>query len=366
VTARIVVFGATGYTGERTARELVARGARPILAGRSAARLERLAQDLGGRLETRVADVARPQSVRDLVEAGDVLVSTVGPFTQWGGPAVEAAIARRAWYLDSTGEPSFIRQVFERHGPAAEAAGTGLVTAFGFDFVPGNLAGALALTAAGPDAARVDIGYFLHGPGGISGGTRASLVEAALEPGFAHRGGQLQAERIGAHVRQFTLDNGQRRVGVSVGGSEHFGMPSLQPSLREVSVVLGQALPLIRGVPIATGMLSATMRVPGVRSGVNTLAHRYIRGSTGGPDQASRARGGCCVVAEARAADGELLHRVQLDGPNAYEFTFRILAWGATTAAEHGLQGTGALGPVQAFGLAALAQGAATAELAQA
>lgn len=365
MSARIVVFGATGYTGEQTARELVARGARPVLAGRSAERLEQLADDLGG-LETRVADVGRPQTVTDLVEEGDVLLSTVGPFTQWGAPAVEAAIERGTWYLDSTGEPPFIRRVFERYGPRAEMSGTGLVTAFGFDWVPGNLAGGLALAAAGPQAVRIDIGYFTRGPGGISGGTRASMAQAALEPGFAHRGGRLRNERMGARVAGFTLNNGKRRVGVSVGASEHFGLPPLHPTLREVNVVLGQALPLIQGVPVATGLLSAAMRVPGVRPGVNTLVHSRVTGSTGGPDEESRARGGCSIVAEARAANGDLLQRVQLDGPNAYGFTFGILAWGAMTAAEHGLQGTGALGPVQAFGLVGLTEGAASAGLAQA
>ena len=364
MSAQIVVFGATGYTGEQTARELVARGARPVLSGRSAARLKQLADDLGG-LETRVADVGRPQSVTDLVDAGDVLLSTVGPFSQWGGPAVEAAIARRAWYLDSTGEPAFIRRVFEEYGPGAETAGTGVVTAFGFDWVPGNLAGALALAAAGPEAVRIDIGYFTRGQGGTSGGTRASIAQIALGPGFAYRGGQLRTERIGARVQEFTLDNGKRRVGISAGASEHFGLPPLHPTLREVNVVLGQALPLIQGVPVATGLLSAAMRVPGVRPGLTALAHSQVKGSTGGPDEASRARGGCSIVAEARAANGDLLQRVQLDGPNPYNFTFAILAWGAMTAAEHGLQGTGALGPVQAFGLAGLTEGTASAGLAQ-
>ncbi len=364
MSARIVVFGATGYTGERTARELVARGARPVLAGRSAERLEHLAADLGG-LETRVADIGRPQTVTDLVESGDVLLSTVGPFSQWGDPAVEAAIQREALYLDSTGEPSFIRRVFEEYGPRAEEAGTALVTAFGFDWVPGNLAGALALSAAGPDAVSVDIGYFMRGPGGISGGTRASMVQAMIEPGFAHRGGSLRTERMGARVTEFTLDNGKSRTGVSVGTSEHFGLPPLHPTLRDVNVVLGQALPLIQGVPVATGLLSAAMNVPGARRGVTSLLHSRVKGSTGGPDEASRSRGGCSIVAEARDGSGELLQRVQLDGPNGYDFTFRILAWGAMTAAENGLQGTGALGPVQAFGLSALREGAASAGLVQ-
>jgi short subunit dehydrogenase-like uncharacterized protein len=107
--------------------------------------------------------------------------------------------------------------VFERYGPAAVASGTGLVTAFGFDWVPGNLAGALALAAGGPEAGGIDIGYFTRGPGGISGGTRASMVQVALDPGFAYRGGRLRTERIGARVQEFTLDCGKRRVGVSAG-----------------------------------------------------------------------------------------------------------------------------------------------------
>src|SRR5258705_10494309 len=110
MAGHIVLFGATGYTGDLTARALVARGQRPGPAAGNPERLERLATELGG-LETRVADVARPESVRALVEPGDVLVSTVGPFARWGEPALEAAIAGQAHYVDSTGEGPFIRDV---------------------------------------------------------------------------------------------------------------------------------------------------------------------------------------------------------------------------------------------------------------
>jgi hypothetical protein len=77
-----------------------------------------LAQELGG-LEWAVADVERPESVRALVERGDVLVSTVGPFRRWGSAAIEGAIGAGAHYLDSTGESPFIREVFQRYGPDA-------------------------------------------------------------------------------------------------------------------------------------------------------------------------------------------------------------------------------------------------------
>src|SRR6188472_1228451 len=108
MAGRIVLFGATGYTGDLTARAMVWRGLRPVLAGRGTEPLEALAQELGG-LEVVLADAERPGTVRALVERGDVLVSTVGPFAERGGPAVEAAVDAGAHYLDCSGEPRFIR-----------------------------------------------------------------------------------------------------------------------------------------------------------------------------------------------------------------------------------------------------------------
>ena len=48
MAGRIVLFGATGYTGDLTARALVGRGARPVLAARTEARVRALADELGG------------------------------------------------------------------------------------------------------------------------------------------------------------------------------------------------------------------------------------------------------------------------------------------------------------------------------
>ncbi len=58
-----------------------------------------------------------------------------------------------------------------------------------------------------------------------------------------------------------------------------------------------------------------------------------------------------------------MVSRIELVGPEAYRLTAELLAWGATRAADGGLSGAGALGPVQAFGLEALTAGAAEAGL---
>jgi short subunit dehydrogenase-like uncharacterized protein len=357
---RIVVFGATGYTGDLTARALVDRGARPVLAARNEARVRALAEELGG-LEWAVADVARPESVRALVQRGDVLVSTVGPFERWGEPAVQAAIGAGAHYLDSTGEGSFIRAVFERFGPGAQAAGCGLLTAFGYDWVPGNLAGALALRDAGAAATRVEIGYFNPGAGAssMSGGTRASAAGVMLSSGFAWHGGRLVDERPGRHGRSFELSHGKQGRAISASSSEHFALPRIHPTLRDIDVYLGWFGPASEPLRAVTAVMEPVLKLPGARDVLDGLFSRFVKGSTGGPDAAARATSRSLILAEAYDASGTRLADVRLEGVNGYDLTAGFLAWGAQTAAAGGLQGTGALGPVDGFGLDALEAGCA-------
>jgi short subunit dehydrogenase-like uncharacterized protein len=366
MAGRIVVFGATGYTGDLTARALVRRGARPLLAARNEDRVRALAQELGG-LEWAVADVERPWSLQSLLERGDVLVSTVGPFVRWGSAAVQAAIGAGAHYLDSTGESLFIREVFERHGSDAQAAGCGLITAFGFDWVPGNLAGALALRDAGEAATRVDIGYFAPGArrasSSLSGGTRASAAGIAIEPGFAWHGGHLIAERPARGARSFELTPGRKARAVTVPGSEHFGLPRVHPSLRDVDVFLGSFGALSDPLRVLWAGLSLVSDIPGARSVLQDAFGRLFKGSTGGPDAAARAESRSVVIAETFDAVGTRLSAVRLEGPNVYDLTASLLAWGAQSVATGGLQGTGAMGPVDGFGLEPLGTGAAEAGL---
>ncbi len=357
--ARIVLFGATGFTGELTARALVARGARPLLVGRDAARVGALAAELGA--DSAVADAAGPRgaaALGALLERGDVLVSTVGPFVRWGEPAVLAAIGAGAQLLDCTGEAPYIRTVFERHGPAAADAGSVLLTAMGYDYVPGNLAAALALREAGERAVRVDAGYFVSGDraGQFSGGTRASAAGMLAEGAYAFRDGRLVSERGARHVRSF-----DGRPAISIGATEQFSLPRLHPGLRDVGVWLGWFGPASRPLQVLSGATALATRIPGVRRAITSSAGRLVRGSTGGPDAATRSEARSEIVAVACDGAGRTLATVRLEGASPYDFTAGMLAWGAMRAAEGGVGARGALGPVEAFGLDELERGVAEA-----
>ncbi|CCK24902.1 hypothetical protein BN159_0523 [Streptomyces davaonensis JCM 4913] len=324
---------------------------------------ERLRADL----DVIEADVTSTAALTRIFDRTDVVVSTVGPFAQLGLPTVTAAAQAGAHYLDSTGEPPFIRQAFTLDAVAA-TRGASIVPAFGYDYVPGNLAGALALTEAGERARRVEIGYFLTRSGHgderryrstlrdaytlTTGGTRASLVGAAVEDAFAYRrprtGGpaHLADEHTGARLLSFRYAGITRRA-LTVGGSEHLGLPEVLPHLDSVGVGLGWFGRATGLVQTTTHLAAPLLHTSAVRSSVTKLSHR-LPGSTREPD----ANGRALVIAVARDAAGHALATTALTGPDPYEMTGSLLAWGASHAAAPGTTLTpGAHGPVAAFGL---------------
>jgi short subunit dehydrogenase-like uncharacterized protein len=199
------------------------------------------------------------------------------------------------------------------------------------------------------------------GPSALSGGTRASAAGVLLDRGFAFPEGRVLDERTGKRVHRFELSPGKRASALSVGSSEHLALPRLQPSLRAVDVYLGWFGPATRAFQALSAGLAGVTRSAGAKARLEALVARVEKGSSGGPDAATRARGGSLVLAEALDSNGTRLASVRLEGVNGYDFTARILAWGARTAAAGGLRGTGALGPVDAFDLDVLRSGCAEA-----
>ncbi|GAB11760.1 hypothetical protein GOARA_088_00230 [Gordonia araii NBRC 100433] len=155
----VVVFGATGFVGELTARylaEAAPEGTRIALAGRSE---EKLAA-VRGRLGTRaadwpliVADAERPSTLDEMVARTQVVCTTVGPYLRYGEPLVTAAASAGTDYVDLTGEVPFVRYSIDKVGETAASTGARIVHACGFDSVPSDLGAYLLYERAKADGA---------------------------------------------------------------------------------------------------------------------------------------------------------------------------------------------------------------------
>lgn len=353
MSRRIIVWGATGYTGALTAQALAEAGAPGVvLAGRNRQRLDEVAGRLPGEQTVAVADSAEPGTLRPVVRPNDVLIATVGPFTRYGWAAAQLCAELGATYLDSTGEPPFIRKVADRLTPVAERSGAMLAPAFGYDFVPGQLAAVHALEAA-PEATGVRVGYFTAGSGArrlTSGGTAASIAAMLGEPSYAWQRGRMVTERPAARVTSFPA-SGKSLTGISIGGAEHLFLPRSFGQLRDVDVYLGWSGRQSRLVQLASALTSPLTRLPGAATAVDRVTSRLAPGSTGGPSPADRSRVLTRVIAYAVGEAG-VLARCELRGPNPYELTAELLAQAARRLRSDDVRPpAGVLGPAELFGV---------------
>ncbi|MGW4249852.1 saccharopine dehydrogenase family protein, partial [Nocardia sp. NPDC004722] len=298
MSGRIVLLGATGYTGDLVLCALLRRGLKPVVAGRDQTALAGLAERHGG-LEYAVADVTDSASLRKLVGRGDVLVTTVGPFERFGYPVAQAAVDAGAHYIDSTGEVGFVRELQQRHHDRARESGSVVLPAFGYDYVPGILAGTLAAQQAGDTARVLDIGYFATGPlwRGLSQGTRTTMREGLTLPSLRWRTGQLVAERTAATAHAFPFRN-RRKAAFLVSGTEVLFLPTQFPRLDTVTVYNGWFPALSRATTMVSALANSAARYRGGRWLTDRLTRPMI-GPAGGPDARERARTRTHVVAVA-------------------------------------------------------------------
>lgn len=299
----ITLLGATGYTGGLTADYLGSHlpdGATWSIAGRSQAKLEVAADRIeaagGVRPELVEADVTDASSLRGVAEGTRVLVTTVGPYLKHGEPAVKAAAEAGIAYLDLTGEPQFVDDMWLKHHATAVASGARLVHAAGFDSVPYDL-GVLYTVQQLPDDVPITVNAYLRAGITPSGGTFHSAI------------GQFSSFRESAKLAKKRRASEERPADRKVRGTGRLGraphdtgwavpLPTIDP---QVVLRSARALPtygpeftyghfahvrttrMLAAGAVGVGALAVTAQVPPLRK---LLLSRMDPGD--GPEQAQR------------------------------------------------------------------------------
>jgi short subunit dehydrogenase-like uncharacterized protein len=180
----IVVYGATGFTGQLVCEYLAAHykgesGLKWAMAGRSLDKLKSVRDAIGAPADTPLipADSSDVGSLKAMVEQTRSVLTTVGPYQWYGNELIAACAASGTDYLDLCGEPVWMRQMIDKHEAEAKASGARILFSCGFDSVPFELGAFFvqeeAKRAFGAPAARVK-GRVRDMRGTFSGGTAAS------------------------------------------------------------------------------------------------------------------------------------------------------------------------------------------------
>ena len=188
----IVVYGATGFTGQLVAEYLAAhygndKQLKWAMAGRSLAKLASVRDAIGAPADTPliVADASDVASLKAMIEQTKSVISTVGPYLLYGNDLVAACAASGTDYFDLCGETPWMRRIIDAHEATAQRSGARIIFSCGYDSLPFELGvfycQETAKKVLGTPVSRVK-GRIRAMKGTFSGGTAASgraLFEAA-------------------------------------------------------------------------------------------------------------------------------------------------------------------------------------------
>ena len=192
----VVVYGATGYTGRLVCEYLnkqygVNGDVKWAMAGRSIEKLNQVRDEMGIPKDVPliVADANDPQSVLDMVNSTQVVLTVVGPYQKYGSDLVRVCSETGTDYVDLCGEPGWMHEMIAQHGETAKKSGARIVFSCGFDSVPFDLGVHFLQTAAkqklGKPLSRIK-GRVRAMKGTFSGGTlesfRLTMKAAAKNP----------------------------------------------------------------------------------------------------------------------------------------------------------------------------------------
>ena len=189
----LIVYGATGFTGQMVAAYLDAhpelRGKPWAIAGRTQSKLAKLSAKLGGRPETICVDLEDTDAVITMVSRATVILNCAGPYSVNNGAALLGACAQLGvHYSDLAGEGFWQAEMIEAFHDIAIGSGAKVILGGGVDSIPSDL-GALMAAEALPSAPNESVqlrGVYTRYTGSFSGGT----LNSGKATGWAKKSGR--------------------------------------------------------------------------------------------------------------------------------------------------------------------------------
>ena len=175
---KIVIFGATGFTGELCAKFMSERYSEiPMaIAGRSQEKLGKIKAKHNLSFPIIVADAFDVDALDKMCKDTEVVLSTAGPYHKYGSNLLGACVKNGCHYVDITGESFWIKDMIEKHHTEAGEKGLRIINACGFDSAPSDLGVFYAINQV--EGTVKSVQCFQAWKGEASGGTMETMFSS--------------------------------------------------------------------------------------------------------------------------------------------------------------------------------------------
>ncbi len=306
MSGKFMIYGATGYTGKLTARVAAEKGLKPVLAGRNAQKLQKVAEPLG--LEWCAVSLDRPNALDKALQDVDAVLHIAGPFSATSKPMLEACLRTRTHYLDITGEIGVFEACAARDKDAREA-GIMVLPGVGFDVVPSDCLAA-HMKRRMPEAQRLEMG--IAGLSNLSHGTAKTMVESISEGTRVRRDGRIISLK---EPPRRTIDYGQgESASIAVGWGD-VSTAYHSTDIPDITIYFEASKDMER----MAGLGSVARWVMGTGP-VQRFLKKQIDKLPEGPNDAERAAAKAILIGEVTDGAGNVM-RSRLETPEGYTLT---------------------------------------------
>jgi short subunit dehydrogenase-like uncharacterized protein len=176
---QIIIFGASGFTGELCARYLSENYSDVsfAIAGRNKEKLEQIKSKNNLSCPIIVADSFDRSSLNEMCKKAGVILTTAGPYHKYGSLLLGACVENGCHYVDITGESFWVKEQIEKHHAEAEAKNLRIINACGFDSIPSDIGVFFAVNSVKGEVLSVQ--GFHSWKGEASGGTIETMFSSA-------------------------------------------------------------------------------------------------------------------------------------------------------------------------------------------
>ncbi len=330
---KIIVVGATGYTGKLVCKQLDKENIHFDITGRDMTGLLLLKEKYKSIDNIVIADVMDKKGVDEILNS-DIIINCVGPFYIYANLLLEAVVKQSKIYFDISGEELFVDNSIEKFAETSKSNGAVLVHSAAFESalveVMVNL---LMQNSRGVESVN---SYYRFEQSKPSPGTRFTMkLSRFIETFIIKNGEKIKTNNIANDIGSSFEVNGSQYYPI------HYPMPEIPLLAYKFGIKNIASFLLVDKLSA-----SVSKNAIGNKSEMADVIRRFIKRKSKGPTEMQRENQYFDLIVDVKY-DNDTNKQMRLSGKDMYMITAKIISYLVRTILKSSIKFKGIVTPYE-------------------